>query len=216
MDISYLGHSSFRIKTKDVVIVTDPYDPQMVGLKFPKIEADIITVSHDHKDHNNTPLVAGARMVVNSPGEYEIQGVSIIGFDSYHDDKKGSVRGSNTMFLIECEGVKLLHMGDLGHLPDKKIFESMGDIDVLMIPVGGTYTIGSKEASEIVKELEPSFILPMHYKVPGLKEETFGTLQSVDDFLKECGYDTENLDKLSFKKELIDPEVTKVIVLNKK
>src|SRR4030043_2410474 len=104
MDISYLGHSSFRIKGKNASVVTDPFDSQMVGLKFPSVEADIVTVSHDHNDHNQSQLVKGVKRVVAGPGEYEIMGVSIIGIPSYHDSEKGAARGKNIIYVYKIDG----------------------------------------------------------------------------------------------------------------
>lgn len=216
MDITFLGHSSFRIKSKTAILITDPFDSEMVGLKFKKTEADIVTVSHDHKDHNKTDLVENVKMVIDAPGEYEINEVSIIGYPTYHDEKDGEKRGRNTIFLIEAEGIKVLHMGDIGHTLDKKLVEAFGDVDVLMIPVGGEYTVDAKKAIEITNEIEPSYVLPMHYQMEGLKKETFEKLVGVDDYLKGCGYDVEKLDKLNLKKELIDLETTKVVVLSRK
>src|SRR5437764_763688 len=109
MDITYLGHSSFKFKGKKTTVVTDPFDPTMVGLKFPKVEADIVTVSHGHPDHNATSLVGGSPFIVSGPGEYEIMGVSIIGVDSFHDGVKGKERGRNTIYNIEVEGIHIVH-----------------------------------------------------------------------------------------------------------
>ena len=115
MDITYLGHSSFKIKTKTATIITDPFDPQMVGLKYSGVEGEIVTVSHAHADHNATGKVAGVKKIVEGPGEYEISGVSIMGFPSFHDNKEGAERGKNTIYVIEADGLRLAHLGDLGH-----------------------------------------------------------------------------------------------------
>jgi L-ascorbate metabolism protein UlaG (beta-lactamase superfamily) len=212
MDITYLGHSSFRIKTKTAVVVTDPYDPKLVGLKYSGVEGDIVTVSHQHPDHNQSQLVGGARKVVDGPGEYEIMGVSILGYPSFHDAKEGAERGENTIYLIEADGLRVAHVGDLGHKLSDKMIEELGSIDILMLPVGGFYTIGPAEAAEVVKSVEPSIIIPMHYQVAGLVAENFGELAPVDAFLKEVGLPTEILPKLSIKKEELTEE-QKVIQL---
>jgi len=201
MDIYYLGHSSFRIKTKDAVLVTDPFDPKMVGLKYSGVEADIVTLSHHHEDHGRSDLVKGVRRVIDGPGEYEIMGISIIGFSSFHDNKKGAERGLNTIYVIEADGMRIAHLGDLGHELSQELIEDMGSIDIVMVPVGGTFTLGPEEAVNLVREIEPNFIIPMHYQMPGLNAQNFSKLLGVDVFLKELGIPTENLPKLSVKRE---------------
>ncbi|KKQ92457.1 MAG: Zn-dependent hydrolase of the beta-lactamase fold-like protein [Candidatus Woesebacteria bacterium GW2011_GWA2_40_7] len=217
MDITYLGHSSFRIKTKTATVITDPFDPKMVGLKYLGTEGDIVTISHDHGDHNAANLVTGAKKVVAGPGEYEIQGVSIVGYPSFHDAKNGEDRGKNTVYIYEAERLRLVHLGDLGHALSEDLINEMGDVDVLMIPVGGEFTIGPKEASEIVNKIEPFFVIPMHYQTGGLNPSSFAKPLSVEDFLKESGLPTENSPKFTIKKEdILDDQNTKIIVLEKK
>lgn len=215
MDISYLGHSSFKIKTRQATIVTDPFDPAMVGLKYPNVEADIVTVSHAHNDHNFIQKVSGAKKIIEGPGEYEISGVSILGYPSFHDEKAGSERGTNTIYVIECEGIRLAHLGDLGHTLTDDAISEIGTVDILMIPVGGFYTIGPKDAGEVVGKIDPYFIIPMHYKVPGMAPGLAEKLEGVDIFLKEVGLPTETLPKFSIKKsDINEDQNTKVIVLN--
>jgi len=216
MDIIYLGHSSFKIKGKTATVITDPFDPAMVGLKYPRNEADIVTVSHNHDDHNNTGLIVNTKMIITSAGEYEIMGISIVGIEVDHDATGGSERGKNVIYIFETDGVRIAHFGDLGHKLSDKIIEQMGDIDVLMIPVGGIYTIGPRDAVDVAKEFESPFIIPMHYKMAGMNEKVFGKLSTIDDFLRESGYEIERLDKLSIKKELINYEQRKVIILEKR
>jgi len=212
MDITYLGHASFKIKGKTSSLLTDPFDPGMVGLKFPKVEAAIVTVSHDHTDHNKAELVKNVKKVVKGPGAYDIEGVTIFGFSTFHDDKKGLDRGKNTIYAIEIDGVRIVHLGDLGHKLDENILEEIGTTDILMIPVGGVYTIGPGEASEVVREIEPSIVIPMHYFMEGMDEKMFGKLSKVDDFLSELSLGCERLDKLSLKKSDLTNE-QKVVVL---
>lgn len=213
MDITYLGHASFRIKGKNVSLVTDPYDDR--AGKYPKISADIVTVSHDHFDHNQADLVKDVKRVVSGPGEYEISGVSIIGLSTFHDDKKGAERGKNTVYVIEMDGLRIAHLGDLGHKLSNNELEELGTIDVLMIPVGGVYTIGPSVAAEIVRDIEPSIAIPMHYQQPGLDQKTFGELVGVDEFLKDSGFSVEKTDKLTVKRgDLADEQ--KIVVLERK
>lgn len=216
MDITYLGHSSFRLRGKSAVVVTDPFDSKMVGLKYPKVSADIVTVSHDHKDHSSAEQIKDVQMVINGPGEYEVKGVSIIGLQTFHDDKKGQERGKNTIYLLEIDKLRIAHLGDLGHKLEEKTVEDLGTVDILMIPVGGVYTIGSTVASEVIRDIEPSIVIPMHYKSSGMDEKSFGKLSTLDDFLKEVGMTVEEMDKFSIKKsDFIDGE-SKVVVLKPK
>lgn len=215
MDITYLGHSSFKLKGKTATLVTDPYD-KYIGFKFPTTEANIVTISHNHDDHNKVEAVTGVKKVINGPGEYEVMDVSILGFGAYHDAKKGEERGVNTIYVIEMDGLRLCHLGDLGHALSDELVENLGDIDILMIPVGGTYTIDAKEAVSVVQAIEPSIVIPMHYNVSGLSQEVFAKLTPVEDFLKEVGLTAEHMPKLSVKKEDINPEVQKVVVLERK
>jgi L-ascorbate metabolism protein UlaG (beta-lactamase superfamily) len=214
MEITYLGHSSFRLRGKTATLVTDPFDSKKVGLKFPKVKADIVTVSHDHGDHNDVKAVGDIKRVVDGPGEYEISGVSIIGIPTYHDDKKGEERGKNNVYVIEMDGLRLAHLGDLGHKLSEKTLGKMGDLDILMVPVGGFYTIDAKQAAETVRSIEPSITLPMHFKAKGMAA-SFDKIATVDSFLTESGLPVEKAKKLSIKRSDIGEEM-KVVVLEKR
>lgn len=215
MDITFLGHSSFRIKGKSATLVTDPFDPAMVALKYRGVSADIVTISHQHEDHNQADLVKGVKKVVSGPGEYEIMGISIIGISTFHDDKKGEARGKNTVYVIEVDGLRLAHLGDLGHKLTERHLETMGNIDILMIPVGGEYTIGPAHAVEVTRAIEPIIVIPMHYQMPGLNPKVFAKLAKVDHFISDLGFPAEKADKLTIKKESLGEE-QKVYVLEKK
>jgi len=218
MDIQFLGHSSFRIATSlagvKTAIVTDPFSDS-IGFKFPLVSANIVTVSHHHDDHDQVASVKDYKKVIDGPGEYEVMGVSIIGFGSYHDDKKGSQRGKNTIYVIESEGLRLCHLGDLGHDLGEKLLEDIGEIDVLMIPVGGVYTIDAKKATEIAQKIDANIVLPMHYQTKGLDKKTFSELTSHEEFTKAFGSDAEILTKLSVKKSGIGEE-KRIIIFDKK
>lgn len=214
MEITFLGHASFRIKGKKATLVTDPYDSEMVGLKYPKVSADIVTISHAHADHNKKEAVKDVKRYVEGPGEYEIAEVSIFGYPSYHDDKKGSERGPNTIYKILMEEISVVHLGDLGHKLPEKLVESLGDIDILLIPVGGEYTIDAVKAAETVRVLEPKIIIPMHYQMPGLKKQTFEKLEDAEKFTKELGLPIKRMSKLSIKSEDFG-EDQKVVILEK-
>ncbi len=214
MDITYLGHASFKLRGKGATVVTDPYDAAMVGLKFPKhTEADIVTVSHTHEDHNAVAQIEGSPFVVNGPGEYEIKGVGIVGIPVYHDEEKGAKRGKNTVYHIVIDGVNIVHMGDIGHTLSSLQIESLGEVDVLLIPVGGVYTIDAAKAVAIIHEVEPNVVVPMHFGRPELNQKTFGELLPVSAFLKEIGKEAvQPQNKLSLTKDKI-PEEMQVVVL---
>lgn len=215
MEIQFLGQSCFRIKGKNTILLTDPFNPEFVGLKFPKTSADIVTVSHLHEDHNNIAAVSGttkspAAFVINEPGEYEIAGVSIFGLPSFHDNNQGSKRGRNTIFIIDMDGLRLVHLGDLGHKLDDHQLEEINGADLLFIPTGGEFTIDARIAAEVVAQVGPKIVIPMHCYLPGLKFK----LAPVDDFLKEMGaMEIHPVDKLILSKDKL-PEEKEVVVLN--
>jgi len=216
MEVIYLGHSSFKFRGKSVTVVTDPYDPEYVGLKYPKTEADIVTVSHNHPDHNFISIVGGGPFVISQPGEYEIKDVSIFGFYSYHDDKQGAERGKNIIYLIEVDGFRICHLGDLGERLSSELIEEIGTADILCIPVGGKVTLGTNEAVELTAQIEPSIVLPMHFNLPGINQKIFGDLNPVDEFLSKMEVEDKTvLDKLSISKDKL-PEETKVVILERK
>jgi len=213
MDIKYFGHSAFFIKGKTTTVVTDPFDPQMVGLKFPKVEVDIVTVSHQHEDHNRSDLIGGNPLIIDIPGEYEKLGARITGYPVFHDKKQGAERGKNTLFKIEMDNLSLLHCGDLGHILDDELIEEINGVNVLLIPVGGFYTIDSTEAVEIARKIEPLIVIPMHYNSPKLNQQSFGKLLPVSIFLNKMGIEAiQPVKKLSFKKEELGEEM-KVVVM---
>lgn len=216
MEINFLGHSCFRIRGKEASLVTDPFDPY-IGFKLPKISADIVTISHDHKDHNNKEAVSGTTkrkkpFVISGPGEYEIAGVSIFGVATFHDPSGGSKRGTNTVYVIALDGMRVAHLGDLGHNLTERQLEEVNGADILMIPVGGTYTINAKEAIEVVGQVEPKIIIPMHYRLPGLTIK----LAPVEEFLKEIGAEAaQPAPKLMISKDKL-PQEREVVVLKKR
>ena len=214
MDITYLGHSSFRIRGKQTTVVTDPFDSAMVGFPFPKhISANIVTVSHGHGGHNSTSQIEGDPYIVSGPGEYEIQGVGIIGLASFHDATKGTERGSNTIYRIEIDGMSIVHLGDVGHVLESETVNNLDGVDILMIPVGGFFTIDPEKANAVIKEIEPSIVIPMHYLTPKHNAKAFGDVQPLEVFLKEMGKEgIVPVSKLTITKDKI-PEEMQVVVL---
>ena len=217
MDITYLGHSCFKLKSTGATVVTDPYENSL-GFNLPSVSADVVTVSHDHGDHNNIKAVSRTArrdrpFVIDEIGEYEILGVSVFGVASYHDDEEGAKRGKNRIFSILIDGVSVVHLGDLGHQLSDKQVEQINGVDVLLVPVGGVYTIDPAGAAKVVADLEPAMVVPMHYKTDKHNPEAFGGLAGVDEFLKEMGVgNVERTDKLSVSRVSL-PEETKVVVL---
>ncbi len=182
MEVSWLGHSCFRLKGSQAVIITDPCPPDL-GYPPGKPTARIVTVSHQHPSHSYVKGVAGEPRLVVGPGEYEISGVLIIGIATFHDAEGGGKRGKNTVYLMEVDGVAVCHLGDLGHVLTAEQVEEIGDVDVLLLPVGGVSTINAPMAAEVIRQLEPKVVVPMHYKTPTLSRE----LDPVEKFLKEMG-----------------------------
>ena len=216
MQIIYLGHSSFLIKTNQAKIVCDPYPSNHpdLGLKCPKgITADIVTISHDHYDHTAISNVGGDPYVVREPGEFEIKGVNIYGVQVFHDEAKGAERGENNIYLIESEGLSVCHLGDLGHALDSEQANELSEVDILMVPVGGKYTLDAKKAAEVVSKVEPKVVIPMHYKVKDLTLD----IEGVDPFLKEMGAEGVEVQE-SFESKSRDtlPEEMQVVVLEKR
>ena len=215
MQIAWKGHACFhiiaqRVKQEQVKIVIDPFDPS-IGLRLPSMEADVVLVTHNHSDHNNTKGVKGEPFVISSPGEYEIKDIFVQGIPSFHDNSQGKERGMNTIYTIEVEGIRVCHLGDFGQAElSAEQVEKIGNIDVLCIPVGGVYTIGAKAAAKIVGQIEPRTVIPMHYLLPNLKFK----LEKVDEFLRTMGAGkAEPQNKLTLKAKDLTGEETKVVVL---
>ena len=217
MDIYWGGQALFKIKGKSASVIIDPYDSDFTGLKLPKdLTADVVLSTHDHEDHSNVNVVttpAGSKpMKFSEPGEYEVGGAVVTGISAFHDDTNGSERGKDIIFHIMMDGLNTVHLGDLGQskLTEEQLTQ-IGEVDTLLIPVGSVYTIDGKQAAGIVSQLEPKIIIPMHYKIEGLKFN----LEGVDRFLKEMG--AENVipvPKLSISKDKL-PEEPIVVLLSK-
>jgi len=170
MIITWLGHSCFKIQDKltpeGVTIVTDPFD-KSVGLKVPRFEAQIVTISHDHSDHNNVSAIKGDPFVIKGAGEYEVKGVFIEGVEAYHDDQSGAQRGKNIIYRIDFDEMSVTHLGDLGHTLDSKQLEKLEGTDILLIPVGGNFTIGANKAVEVVSQIVSMFFLSVYGWING-------------------------------------------------
>jgi len=203
-----LGLSCFRIRGSQAVIITDPFPPGN-GYTLGKQTADIVTVSHQHLSHSYVDGVTGEHRLVKGPGEYEISGVLILGIAAYHDSVKGQSRGKNTIYLMEVDGINVCHLGDIGHVLSDGQIEEIGNVDILLVPVGGVNTINAAMAAEVIRKLEPKVVIPMHYKT----EKTDRDLEPVENFLKEMGQgQIEPRPKLTISKSNL-PISTQVVVL---
>ncbi len=215
MNISWYGHSCFKIQTKpkrgldEVIIFTDPFEKSL-GLRPPQGQANIVTISHSHSDHSDPGFLKGDPFIIDSPGEYSIKRISVRGIDSFHDDEQGEKRGRNAIFVIESEEIRICHLGDLGHVLTEEQVEKIGEIDILMIPVGGKYTIEPDQAKEVVAQLEPNMIIPMHYKIPGLKLD----VANEKPFFSVMGEKVkEKVSKINIKKKELEGMENKIVLM---
>jgi L-ascorbate metabolism protein UlaG (beta-lactamase superfamily) len=180
MRIEWLGHACFLITSAGGArVITDPYD-ESVGYDPPAVEADVVTTSHDHFDHANTKAVRGKPKRIAAAGRHEVAGVSIHGYPTFHDDEEGAKRGTNIVFTMKVDGVSVCHLGDLGHVLSPAAAGALGHIDVLLIPVGGTYTIDARRATETIALLRPKIAIPLHVK----NDKCRFPIDTVDPFLE--------------------------------
>lgn len=211
MIINWLGLSCFKMQTRELTLVTDPYGPD-TGLRPIKAKADLLTISHLHGDHNYLRGIMGEPFIIDEIGEYEVKGIYILGFSSFHDSQKGQQRGRNIIYRFFIEGITLVHLGDLGHLLTEQVVDQLGDVDILFVPVGDKYTLAVDKIPELVSAIEPRIVVPMHYKMPGLK---YG-LKPVSVFCSEMGVSKKaELDRLKIVKRDLEGEETRVQVLQK-
>ena len=214
MDLNWYGLSCFRVREGGVTIVCDPYD-KSVGLTPPRLKADLVTVSHDQPGHNNVERVTGDPKVFSAPGEYEVKNVFVTGLQTYHRRHNGSAE-RNVAFFFEIGDFTIGHLGDLGEVPNQSEIEelNMGEIDILMVPVGGSDVLDPTRAVEVIGMLEPRIVVPMHYQHAGLAGAVGDNLADVDKFLKEFGVSApEPQDTLKLTKASL-PEETQVVLLN--
>lgn len=216
MDIIYLGHSAFQLKGKRGTVVLDPYHPA-VGFSLPTLTADVVTVSHQHSDHNDVSKITSAShrekpFIVTQPGEYEVAGISVFGVESYHDANQGVERGRNIIFTVMLDELRVCHLGDLGHELTPELIEQIGAVDVVLCPVGGHFTIDAATAVKTIHQLEPAYAIPMHYKTDHHDDKVYGELTDLGTFLKEYGMEPQPQPKLHLEKTIL-PEETELVVL---
>lgn len=183
MYIKWHGHACFEI-SNGTTLVTDPHDGKSIGIRPPDVEANIVTMSHDHFDHNCSRIVRGKDIeVITGPDAVEIGGVKISGIPTFHDEEKGAKRGSNIIFKFELDGVRFCHCGDLGEIITDEQAASIGEVDVLFIPVGGTFTVDAEGAWQVIDKIRPKVIVPMHFRFGGLSL----SIAPIDAFLELAG-----------------------------
>ncbi len=215
MKVKWYGHAAFLITSeKGIKIIIDPYESGAYGgqLSYGKIkdEADIVLTSHDHADHNDTKSLPGSPQVIKGSGTKNIKGISIMGISTFHDTSKGSERGENTIFVLTVDDMKICHLGDLGHVLNEKEIKEIGSIDILMIPVGGFYTIDAKEATRVAEQIKPKVLIPMHFKT----SKCGFPIAPVDDFLKDkTNYKKAGTSEVSFTKADL-PQKMEIVVLD--
>lgn len=187
MEISWIGHSCFALRGKNATLITDPFspqpeDPQGEPLKLGKLNAPIVTISHNHPGHNYAEGIGGNPRVVRGPGEYEISDILITGVAAYHDNKRGAEAGRNTIYVIHMDDLVICHLGDLGHTLQEEQLEEVADADILLIPISGQHALNAAQAAEVISQVEPRIVIPMHYR-----PSTTETPDSLNKFCREMG-----------------------------
>lgn len=212
MKIEYLGHSCFKLTNGEgASVVCDPYSPE-IGYSLPLLSADAVTVSHHHFDHDYLDCFERTPLVLDREGRFGFKGILFHAIKSFHDDVKGKKRGGNLIFEILMDGITVCHLGDLGEKCSERLTEKISKVDVLLIPVGGNYTIGAKTAKLYVDKIKPQIVIPMHYSTPDSKID----IKTADDFLKQFDKDCiAECDNFEFSKNDLDGNNTKIIVLRR-
>lgn len=213
MKIEYLGHSCFKLtESTGTSIVCDPYDSS-VGYDFPEVQAEAVTVSHGHYDHNNVKAVRGCKTVIDGEGSYSLPGVEIDAIKSYHDENGGSDRGGNLIFKFRMDGIDVCHLGDLGEECSSALIDQLLPVNVLLIPVGGNYTIDAEMAKEYVDRIMPDVVIPMHFKQKGCKIDIGKVDEFIDLFDEDCIAEPEE-DELDLMRSDLNGD-TKIVVLRR-
>lgn len=217
MQIQYYGHSCFKITTKpggrateDIAFFFDPFGKEL-GIRPPQGQADIVFVSHQHSNHNNISAIKGDPIVIETPGEYAVKGINVVGIDSFHDNEEGASRGRSTIFVLEAEELKICHLGDLGSDLTGKQLDEIDGVDILFVPIGGTSTIDGKKAAELVRKIEPKIVIPMHYKTAG----SSALIEDEKKFCDEMGNcPQEKVAKFNIKKKDLEEKKMELVLMN--
>jgi L-ascorbate metabolism protein UlaG (beta-lactamase superfamily) len=209
VEVVWYGQTCFRLVGQNSIsVVTDPYPPD-TGLSLPRLQADVVTVSHHNTCCDHLAAVQGPFKLFDGPGEYEISGVFITGISTFADRKQGRVRGLNTVFAFDFDGTTICHLGRLGHVPTQSQVRNLGSVNVLLVPVGGGGSLASTQASQVIGLFEPDVVVPMQYRLPDLQED----LDSADHFLKDMGMETVEEQKVLTVSESADLEETRIALL---
>ncbi len=216
MILTYHGHSMFKIKSARGTVVTDPFE-DYVGFAPPRLSADIVTISHAHPDHNAIDKISGTArrsnpFIITEPGEYEVGRISVFGTKTYHDTSEGSERGENIVYTVLADNIRVCHLGDLGHELNSDQLDAIGHVDILLVPVGGTFTIDPEAAVKTIRALEPGIAIPMHFKTDRHNQDVFADLKPLETFLKEYGVEPVPQPKLDISRSQISGE-TELIIL---
>lgn len=213
MKIEYLGHSCFRIISENgVSVLTDPY--KKVGYELPLgLQADVVTVSHAHFDHNNVEAIS-AKNVADKAERYAFSGIELDGIESFHDEKQGSLRGKNVIFKIRMDGAEICHLGDLGEAYSEELAKAIGKPDVLLIPIGGTYTITALEAKQYMERIAPKITIPMHYRPKDGSIDIMGAEEFLKLFPKESIVSVKG--EICLKREELLENAQRIIFMERK
>jgi len=212
VEISYLGHSCFKIIGKNISVLVDPFEPAKVGLKLGKQDADVVLVSHAHRDHDYTEIMKNEDyLLLDSPGEFEVKESEFVGVEASHGVVEGEDKGKVTMFSFEVDGIKIAHLGDLGTELSSTQLDCLDGVDVLLLPVGGYYTIDAETAVKVITQIEPKIVIPMHYSM-GQDSKVAKAIKPLDDFLHEMAVKPEPQEKLKITKKDLPLELTVVVL----
>lgn len=212
MKIQWLGHSCFRLtESTGTAVITDPFKPSAVGYGMAYLPCDAVTISHSHTDHNYLEGVKGHPLVIDTVGNHDFKGISVSGIQSFHDNEEGKQRGKNVVYRFSLDGVIVCHLGDIGEACSPELVEQILPVNVLLLPIGGNYTVDAEEAKEYVKHIMPDVVIPMHYKTKSCEID----IDRLDNFLKL--FEDENIHhthetELEFDRADFDGESTKIIV----
>ena len=211
MEITWYGHSCFRLAERGMAtVVCDPFDAETVGYEPLKLKADIVTSSHDAPGHNYLSAVKGYSHAITGPGEFEIGSVFITGVQMDGQGKKAEEQPRNTLYVFDYMGITVAHLGDMRSVPPQNEIESLGTVNIVLVPVGGGSGLNAAKAAEIVSLLEPNIVIPMHYSTPATKVP----LDRLDKFLKEMGmHEAETVPSLKVTRTSL-PDETKLVVLD--
>ncbi|ACL75452.1 MBL fold metallo-hydrolase [Ruminiclostridium cellulolyticum] len=209
MKIKWFGHSCFLLTSDNGIrILTDPFNEQ-VGYPLPETRADIVTTSHDHYDHDNVEIIKGSYKHIKGIGDFTYDNITIRGVSTFHDEMGGAKRGKNTVFIYSIDDITICHLGDLGHALSQEQIKEIGKVDVLLVPIGGVYTIDGNTAIEVIKLLKPRISIPMHYKTEHLSFE----LDGLDSFLSKISGKRANCNEIVLNKDSLS-EYSEILALD--